>query len=287
MSGLLIGLIPALGWGFQSIVMQKIGGKYTNKQMGMVFGTIILALVITIFKRPEEWTAGLIWGSLLSGVFWSFGQILQIKSFDLLGVTRAMPISTGTQLIGTVLVGILYFKEWDFQWQVIIGIIALLLIILGVTLTTFKEGKTTEGSNIKLGVIFLLFSSLGFVGYCVFPRIFSLSGWDVVLPQAIAMFISTIVICLTQPDHKIWDKKSFQNIGTGVCFAIANLTILFSNEMNGVAIGFTLSQMNVVVATLGGLFILHEHKTKKELKYVLGGLLLVVAGGILIGITKS
>jgi glucose uptake protein len=61
---------------------------------------------------------------------------------------------------------------------------------------------------------------------------------------------------------------------------------MLSNEANGVALGFTLSQMNVIVATLGGMFILHETKTTKETKYTLGGLILVVAGGILIGLTK-
>ena len=35
MGSILFGLIPALGWGFQGIVMQKVGGNTANKQMGM------------------------------------------------------------------------------------------------------------------------------------------------------------------------------------------------------------------------------------------------------------
>lgn len=287
MSALFIGLIPALGWGIQSIVMQKIGGKFTNKQMGMVFGTIIFALVVFIFRQPTAWTAGLLWGSLLCGIFWSCGQILQIKSFDMVGVTRAMPISTGTQLIGTALFGMLYFKEWHYSWQIILGMVALVLIILGVSLTTFKEKNSDQSKAIKKGVIVLLMSSCGFVGYAVIPRIFGLNGWDMLMPQAIAMLVSTIVICAFQKDNQMWSIKSFANIATGLCFAVANLTIMLSNELNGVAVGFTLSQMNVVVATLGGLWILHERKTKKELSYVLCGLLLVVVGGICIGVTKG
>ncbi|EOY2583347.1 GRP family sugar transporter [Enterococcus lactis] len=54
----------------------------------------------------------------------------------------------------------------------------------------------------------------------------------------------------------------------------------------GVALGFTLSQMNVIVSTLGGMLILHETKTSKETRYTLDGLLLVVTGGLLIGLTK-
>ncbi|EGO9940201.1 hypothetical protein IET06_002530 [Enterococcus faecium] len=44
--------------------------------------------------------------------------------------------------------------------------------------------------------------------------------------------------------------------------------------------------MNVIVSTLGGMLILHETKTSKETRYTLDGLLLVVTGGLLIGLTK-
>lgn len=67
----------------------------------------------------------------------------------------------------------------------------------------------------------------------------------------------------------------------------ANLTVMLSNEMNGLAVGWTLSQMNVIVATLGGLFILKEKKTKKEMAFVIAGMILIALGGILIGITKN
>ena len=54
---------------------------------------------------------------------------------------------------------------------------------------------------------------------------------------------------------------------------------------NGVATGFTLSQMNVVIATLGSIFLLGEKKTRKEMRFVLAGLAMVVIGGIMIGLS--
>ena len=45
--------------------------------------------------------------------------------------------------------------------------------------------------------------------------------------------------------------------------------------------------MNVIVATLGGLFILKEKKTKKEMAFVIAGMILIALCGILIGITKN
>ncbi|MCI1632580.1 MAG: GRP family sugar transporter [Liquorilactobacillus nagelii] len=286
MSSLLIGLIPALGWGFQSIVMQKVGGKFTNKVMGMVIATTIVALIVFMFHRPII-TANLLWGSILCGAFWSIGQILQVKSFDLLDISMAMPISTGEQLVGASLFGAIIFHEWTSGWQYALGIVSLIVIIFGIWLTTFQEGKTDKKQNVKSGVIILTISSLGFIGYALLPQLFKLNGWDVLMPQAISMLICTSILVAFQKDNQMLGKKTWQNLITGACFAAANLTILFSNAMNGVAVGWTLSQLNVVVATVGGLLILHEHKTKKELKFTLTGLGLVVLGAIMIGITKQ
>lgn len=288
MSNILLGLVPAIMWGIQPLVMQKIGGKATNQQMGMSMGTLLFSLAVLVFYQPSAWTMNLVLSSLACGIIWSFGQINQIKSFHLIGVSRAMPISTGTQLIGTSLVGVLYFQEWTRTAQFALGISALVLIILGVALTAFQEKnvETSAEIDMKKGLIILLMSSAGFVLYAVIPRLFNVNGWDAVFPQAVGMFIGSIIFCSFEKETTIFGPKSFQNIITGFFFAVANITMMLSNEANGVALGFTLSQMNVVVSTLGGMLILRETKTSKEVKYTLGGLLLVVAGGILIGLTK-
>ena len=287
MSNILLGLVPALMWGLQPLVMQKIGGKATNQQMGMAMGALIFSIGVLFFHQPT-WSINLVIASLLCGLVWSFGQINQIKSFHGIGVSRAMPFSTGTQLIGTSLVGVLYFQEWTQTVQFILGISALILIILGVTLTAFQENnqESSERVDMKKGVMILLISSLAFVLYAVIPRVAGVNGWDALFPQAIGMFLGSVLFCSFEKQPEIFGQKSFQNIITGFFFAIANVTMMLSNEANGVALGFTLSQMNVVVATLGGMLLLHETKTSKETKFTLGGLILVVAGGLLIGMTK-
>lgn len=288
MGNLILGLVPALGWGIQAIVMQKIGGRFTNKVMGMVTGGVIFALVIFLFHRPTAITSQLVIGSVLSGIFWSIGQILQVRSFDVLGVSAAMPISTGEQLIGTILFGIFYFREWTKTSQYYFGVAAVFLIIVGVIIISIRSGSAeirSTHSNFR-GLIILTVSSLGLIGYAVIPRIFKLNGWDMLLPQAISMWIVMAFIVSRVKNNQMWHIKSWQNILTGLCFAIANLTILLSNEYNGIAIGYTLSQLNVVVATLGGIFILHETNTREQKKRIIIGLLLIVTGAILIGLTK-
>jgi len=123
---------------------------------------------------------------------------------------------------------------------------------------------------------------------------FSVSSWDMLFPQAVFMVLGTTIIsfCMSgkdamDPEIGVFGKKSWMNMSTGALFATANLTVMLSNEMNGLAVGWTLSQTNVIVATLGGLFILKEKKTKKEMAFVIAGMILIALGGILIGITKN
>lgn len=94
---ILLALVPAFGWGFQGIVMQKVGGTTANKQMGMVLTTLLFGIVVLIF-HPINWSWTLIAAAAINGIPWSIAQILQIKSFDYLGVARAMPLSTGEYL---------------------------------------------------------------------------------------------------------------------------------------------------------------------------------------------
>lgn len=285
--GILIGLVPALGWGLQALVMQKIGGKYTNKTLGMALTTIVFGIAAYFYLRPEM-TAALLWGSILSGLSWSLGQILQTKSFDLLGVSTAMPVSTGEQLVLTTLLGAIALQEWTHAWQYFVGLPAIAIIVLGVAFTTVEDNKTEKGgsSNLKKGMLILIISSIGQAGYAVLPRVFDLNGGDVLLPQSIAMTAGVMLLSSFEKDNDMFGKKTWQNMLTGICFSVANVGLLFSNQINGVAVGFTLSQLNVVVSTIGGIWFLHEVKTKHEMKYTMWGLVLVVLGAVLIGITK-
>lgn len=299
MGSILLGLVPALGWGFQGIVMQKVGGNTANKQMGMVLSTLVLGIVIAVV-HPISWSGDLIAAAAINGIPWSIGQILQIKSFEYLGVSRAMPLSTGMQLVFATLVGAFAFHEWTQGWQFICGFSALALIILGVSFNAYQENGSASdaGTNIKAGLVITLISSACFVAYATAARFFSVDSMDLMFPQAVFMFASTFVIScfitkreaaggIADVQEGVLGKKSWANMSAGVLFAIANFTVMLSNQINGVAVGWTLSQMNVIVATLGGLFILREKKTKKELALVIAGMVLIAVGGVLIGITKT
>lgn len=298
MGSILIGLIPALGWGFQGIIMQKIGGTTANKQMGMVLTALVMSIVVALVD-PIAWSPALIAAAAVNGIPWAIAQILQIKSFDYLGVSRAMPLTSGMQLILTSVIGAFYFNEWPHAWQMGVGFAGIALIIVGTVLTTYTEAgqETTSKSDIRKGVIITAISSALYVAYATAARFFNVDSFQILLPQALFMLAAAIVISIIVSKRDsvdgvfgrvegVFGLKSWQNMLTGVLWSVANIAVLFSNQVNGVAVGWTLANMNLIFATLGGLFILHEKKTPKELKFVIAGMIIIAAGGIAIGATK-
>lgn len=113
-----------------------------------------------------------------------------------------------------------------------------------------------------------------------------MSGQVAFFPQALGMVVMSLLLSLFFLRQHPFSKKSAQNLLGGFIFAIAVLLYLISIEFNGVSIAASMAQMNVVLATLGSIYILGERKTKWELKRVFLGLFLVVVGGFLIGLTS-
>ncbi|KQS16060.1 glucose transporter GlcU [Exiguobacterium sp. Leaf187] len=284
MIDILIAIVPALMWGSLPLVVSKIGGSTAQQIIGTTLGALLFAIVTFFFVSPEMSTTAWVAG-FFSGAFWALGQKNQFAAFRQMGVSKTMPISTGMQLVGTSLFGVLAFGEWSTTTALILGISALVLIIAGAAFTSYKEDKSKQDENIGKGLTLLLISTVGYVGYVVIARWFDINGWEAVLPQAVGMVVSAILLSLREGD--LFTKKTAGNTIGGLMWAVGNVALLFATAKVGVATSFSLSQTGVVISTIGGVLLLKETKTKKEMTFVIIGCILVVAGGIMIGFTKQ
>ncbi|MEJ6400923.1 GRP family sugar transporter [Nicoliella lavandulae] len=287
---ILIGLIPAALWGLMPLIAGKTGGKPINQLVGNTYGALIVAIVIALFRHPQVSSSAIFW-CLLSGACWACGQLSQYWSFPEIGVSRAMPISTGAQLVGTSVVGVLFLGEWQTGIDKALGFFALILIIIGILFTTktdqADQSKGLDPAKLKKGTIVLLLGTIGYVGFSALPQIPDVDGWSAFFPQAIGMVLAAVIISFfyrnKNEPHPLIQKKSFANILVGIDFGIATAVYMYSAKVNGIATGFTLSQMSVIVSTLSGVLFLGEEKSKKGLIYVSIGLVIVVIGGIITG----
>ncbi|MCK8624298.1 ribose/proton symporter RbsU [Apilactobacillus xinyiensis] len=278
---LLIGLGPLIGWGIYPTVASKFGGRPTNQIFGSTLGTLIFAIVYMMISGLSIPTGMQFFLSLLSGAGWAFGQIMSFKAFRLVGSSRVMPITTALQLIVTALWGVFVLGNWPGITFKIIGFLALIVIIIGATMTAWEEnGSEDSSANLKKAVILLVIGVVGYWGYSAAPQAAHIDGMHAFLPQAIGMVLVAVIYCAFDiKEHNVFTNPvSYKQIISGFFFAFAALTYLVSAQpnMNGLATGFVLSQTSVVLATLTGIYVLREKKTPKETVVTIIGLVLIL-----------
>ncbi len=292
---ILLGLLPALAWGVMPLVVSRIGGTPANQILGTTVGTLAVAAASLMFHHPDIST-GVFLLSALSGALWVVGQIGQYTAFTRIGVSQTMPLSTGLQLVGTTLIGVLVFHEWKGSTAEIVGFSALALVVAGIYLTTRKDktdgaGKTektaqtekTDGGGHKAvdgkTLLLLFLTNFGYLAYSSIPEVAGAVGMAIFFPQALGMVAASVLYLLIGKNASAFtNMTSWKNVLPGLLFAAASLTYILSASRNGIATGFVLSQLSVVISTLGGIFLLKETKTRRELIATIIGLILIVVG---------
>ncbi len=289
----LIAASPSLLFGTFSLILGRWQGDDRQKVFGIFAGAFLTALVATPFLGAK-WSPQIVIISFISGVSAFIGIRDQTRCLRVLGVSRTMPISTGLQLVAASLAGVVLMGEWRGAGAMPVGLVAIAMLVAGVWLTSRRE-KGAEGDQLdwRLGARLLATSTVGLVGFLVIVQYFGISGRDAMLPQAVGYGLAALV--LTSPrimrdgdgrDTR-WSRATIPFMVAGVLWAIAILVLMITSSMVGVATGFTLAQLGVILSTLGGIWWLGEHRTHRELIWTLAGLALVVAGAFVVGYAKS
>lgn len=284
--GILIALVPAIAWGSIGLVSGKLGGTAHHQTLGMTIGALVFAMGVYLVYQPAL-DAKLIIVGLISGFFWTLGQNKQFQSMKLAGVSSTLPVSTGLQLIANTLAGVLLFREWTSARDIILGIVALAFLIIGVRFTTVSDTKETDDpadSSKKAWLQALALSTLGYALYTITINASGVNALAVILPQSVGMLVGALLFSWKQ---NVRSKYTVRNILTGLIWGIGNIFMLLAMKEIGLAVSFSLSQMGIIISTLGGIWFLGETKTKREFKFVILGCLLVIVGGIVLGYLKA
>lgn len=276
--------IPAIGWGLMPLFVAGVKKSNIYHQIvGSVLGAFLFGVVVTLIKRPAfNMTSFLL--AMVAGAAWVVGQCGQYYSYSKIGVSETMPLSTGLQLIGVPLVGVLIFGEWASTQAKLFGFLGILALVVGVAFTSLTDKGTAEGNkqNQTSTMIILALTTLGYITSSSIPKALKGDGVMIFLGQTIGMMIATFIYLVATKQLKVLkEKESYQVIPAGVIFAIAALSYIISVQMNGVNLAFVMSQLCVVISTLGGIVFLHEQKTKKGYICTAIGLVLIVAGAVL------
>ena len=273
-------LLPAIAWGVLPLIVSQLGGRPVNQIFGTAVGTLIASLVVQLIVHPAINVTSFIM-AMIAGAFWIIGQLGQYTGYANVGVSKTMPISTGLQLVGTSLVGVFLFGEWSTTIAKLVGGLGVLLLVIGVIMTSIQDRQEVTGSNQRRTIVMLIVTTIGFIVFNAIPKALSASGIAIFLPESVGMMVAVIVYMLISGQGRIVaDRASWLNIIGGLVFSVASLTYIVSVSQNGVNTAFVVSQLSVVLSTLGGMVFLHERKSKRELVLTLSGLVLIVIGAV-------
>ncbi|QAR38581.1 GRP family sugar transporter [Lactiplantibacillus plantarum] len=273
-------LLPAIAWGVLPLIVSQLGGRPINQIFGTAAGTLIASLVVQLIVHPAINVTSFIM-AMIAGAFWIVGQLGQYTGYANVGVSKTMPISTGLQLVGTSLVGVFLFGEWSTTIAKLVGGLGVLLLVIGVIMTSIQDHQEVTGSNQRRTIVMLIVTTIGFIVFNAIPKALSASGIAIFLPESVGMMVAVIVYMLISGQGRIVaERASWLNIIGGLVFSVASLTYIVSVSQNGVNTAFVVSQLSVVLSTLGGMVFLHERKSKRELVLTLSGLVLIVIGAV-------
>lgn len=283
---ILIALLPALFWGSVVLINVLVGGGPYNQIRGTTFGALIIGIILLLTGNAEFGDPTIIIVGLISGAFWALGQGYQLKSISLIGVSKTMPISTGLQLVGTTLFSAVFLGEWSTGTQVTLGLLAMVLLVIGIAMTSIKGKNEASESTKNFGkaMPILLISTVGYVVYVVIAQIFGVDGMNALFLQSIGMAIGGLIL---SAKHETSIKSTVWNLIPGVIWGIGNLFMFYSQPKVGVATSFSLSQLLVIVSTLGGIFLLGERKDKRQMTGIWAGIVLIVIAAFVLGNIKG
>ena len=292
-----VAFLPSVAFGSMSLLTMVLRGNERQQTMGMIMGGFLVSVVLLPFLGVPSsllhWVIGFV-----AGVMLAVGIHFQIQCFHVIGVSRTMPVSTASQLILMSLLGVLLLGEWRSPGALPLGMLAMALLVVGVVLITWtqKRPDTVDEEN-KLdwprGVLYLVISTLPLVGYLILLRWFEVDALEGFFPVLVGTLVAAFVLTMPQFTPALggvdtrWNRDILWQLIPGVLWGTGLVVMQYMSQKVGVATGFTLSQLGMIISTVGGIIILKEHRTRKELWVVAAGIAFLVTGAILIGITKG
>lgn len=279
---ILLALLPALGWGVSPLIISKIGGNPHTQILGTGLGALLIGIISLLFVMPGELGMYSFWIAFGSGVFWVIAQIGQYKAMEMIGVSKTMPLSTGLQLAGASILSVIILGEWPLMQEKLVGLIAVVIMIVGAYLTSHTSEKTAESkSTLEKGIILLFVTGLGYIVFSLVPRLINESGSEIFLPQMLGIAVAAIIVSAIKHPRAFVRKESYQSIIVGSIWAASAGAYIVSAKLNGVAVAFIITQLSVVVSTLGGIFVLKENKTSREMQATITGLVCIILGSVM------
>jgi len=219
----------------------------------------------------------------IAGVLWAVGIIAGYIGIKHLGITRALGIWIPIVLVTSALWGLLFFKEADVlgTQKLIQTIFAIcLLTIASISVIVSSSGEKKLG-NVKVGLLASIILGLIHGSFFVPLRTSNLSIFVTFLPLTLGMVATTGILIAVNKLRVKYDFFSiFRMILAGLILGGGNYTALLTIHYLGVAQGYPLTQLGIIVNTLWGALVFREVTTFRGKVFIAVGVIVAIIGAI-------
>lgn len=279
-AGLLFALVSIICWG-TNFVPLKMARRPNLLQFQALMSVGIFALsVAAMLLLNFPFTLTLF--GLVSGILWAVGNYLSVKAVSMSGLAKTAPIWMGMVILFSFAFGIIFFQEEvSFLLMGILGIVALLV---GINVVAASGGEKVKGA-IK-GVIFAALAGLLFGFYLIPLKISGLQPGEFIFSMSLGILAASWAIFFIRRG-----PLNFTNVkaglASGAIWNVANISSLFAISSLGLAIGFPITQLALLVAVGWGIFYFKEIRKRSSLVKIILGAVLLVIGAFLLAFSKT
>lgn len=276
--GIIFGLASAFTLGSYLAPLKK--AKEVNPyqfQFLMAIAILASGILITIFLRfPFNFT----YFGLATGFLWATANFFSLGAIENLGLSKANPLWMSVAVLIAYLWGALYFKEIG---NILIGFLSVFILSLGAFLVNSAQQSQTK--NIRKGLLFTFLASIFWGTQLVPLKLSGLSAPEFFFSNSLGVFLTSCTIYLINFKGLIFKNVSLSLL-SGAIWNLGNLFALFTVVFLGVAKGYTLTQVGVLIAVSWGVFIFKEFEGKRNLARIFFGAILVLSGATLLALTR-
>lgn len=298
MSAILFATITVLAWGAWLAPSQNVPMKgQQTRTFYVTLAVLLLAVLVAAGQGLEALRPEVFWLPFAGGLIWSLSGLCAFIGSSRLGMAKAFGIWAPLNILVSILWGMVLFGEFlrTGVLNLALAAVSILVIIAGILLIVFAgggaESKGHQGKRSMLaGLAGTVGAGIGFATYFVPIRISQVSMWVAMLPMALGMFAgSCVLVILSRSSLKLEAVSHYgRALATGLLWGIGNYGALRMMELIGTGKGFTIAQLCVVVNALLGIFWLKNPKPNtKAATWTLVGVVLAMAGGVVLGNLKS
>lgn len=279
--GILLSMVSAIAWGLNSVLLRWMQSEPAWQTLGSSVGNLMISALVF------PWCG--IWGiaptsvavSFMSGVTWAVGMYLHVSSIPLVGISRAVPICGGFQVVFNSLFGWLVMGELpDSPLGRVSTIAGVVLIVVSMLFVAGPKGALNTEERCRRGLLLPVMAAIVFSLYIAPVRYLRIPGEIAALPQAVGMVTGSVGLTWLRNRSGVslpLRKFPFRVICLpGLIWGIGNVLLLLALPRIGISVSFALTRLSVVISSCFGVFYFREAETEQSLSVLLAGLMSIL-----------